>query len=94
MTASAKYRVTYIGFEEYVTCSEIQSTNVHTVLECDVAAATSKEALAMAAKAFGLENTEKGGEWKVQMTRSPQDPQGAMGCGRNESTIVNSARRL
>lgn len=93
MAEAAKYRVTYIGFDEYVQCSGIQSTNVHTVMECDVAAETSQEALLMAAKAFGLSDTDKGGEWKVRMTKSPQDPHGAIGCGRNESTIVNNARQ-
>jgi len=92
MANSAKYRVTYIGFDEYVECGEGQSTNVHTVLECDVAAETSQEALSMAATAFKLKDTYKGGEWKIRMIRSPQDPSGPMGCSRNESTIVNSAR--
>lgn len=94
MAEAAKYRVTYIGFDEYVQCGRSQSTNVHTVMECDVAAETSQEALTMAASAFNLKDTYKGGEWKVRMLRSPMDPEGALGCGRNESTIVNSARQF
>lgn len=93
MAEAAKYRVMYVGFDEYVQCGKHQSTNVHTVMECDVAAETSQEALKMAASAFNLKDTYKGGEWKIRMLRSPMNPEGALGSSRNESTIVNMARR-
>ncbi len=94
MADCTKYRVTYIGFDEYVQIDSYRLTNVHTVKECDVAAETSQAALTMAANAFGLTDTHMGGEWKVRMLRWPCKDIGAIGSGRKESTIVGLARTL
>ena len=94
MTTNNKYRVTYLGFDEYTNYAPDKVTNVHTAMECDVAAATAQEAILGAMKAFGPKATENSGEWKVQMLRSPAEEVGAIGAPRDRSTLVTLIRGL
>jgi len=86
-TKTSKYRVTYRGFSEYVNTGD-HLTNVHSILECDVVAVDGVEALALAAKAFGVLES---GDWKVRMLRSPQDVE-FVGSSPDRSTIVSATR--
>lgn len=85
-TETAKYRVTYRGFNEYANTGT-HLTNVHIILECDVVAADALDAIAKAGAAFEP-LAHRSGDWKVRMLRAPQDVE-FVGSQPDRSTIVN-----
>lgn len=68
----SKFRVTYRTRSEYCNTGE-HLTKVFSVMECDVIASDSIEALKGAKKAFGL--SENDGSWAVRTTLIPADTQ-------------------
>lgn len=83
-----RYRVMFVGFKKYEPYDGEMVTNVHTVLECDVIAKTSQEAIRYATVAFKLTDSKRGGEWTVEMRGSVTSHKYAVGSSRNASTIV------
>jgi hypothetical protein len=86
VTKTAKYRVTYRRFNEYVDTGT-HLTNVHYVLECDVVALDATDAIAKASVAF-MPLAHWSGDWKVRMLRAPQEVE-FVGSQPDRSTIVN-----